>query len=117
MLRSLILALLTVVTIAGPGPQRIFFSRVFPAPGELGLFIANADGTNEHPLLSPPDVDYDAAWSADGTWIAFTSERNGSADIYRVHPDGSGLERLTDDPSFDDQAAFSPDGKKIAFVS
>ena len=42
----------------------------------------------EHPLLWPPDVDYDAAWSADGAWIAFTSERNGSADIYRVNPDG-----------------------------
>ena len=117
MLRSLILALLSVATIADPAPQRIFFSRVFPAPGELGLFIANADGTDEHPLLSPPDVDYDAAWSADGTWIAFTSERNGSADIYRVHPDGSGLERLTDSPAYDDQAAFSPDGRQIAFVT
>ena len=117
MLRPLILALLSVATIADPAPQRIFFSRVFPAPGELGLFIANADGTNEHPLLSPPDVDYDAAWSADGTWIAFTSERNGSADIYRVHPDGSGLERLTDSPAYDDQAAVSPDGRQIVFVT
>ncbi len=117
MLRPLILALLSVVTIADPAPQRIFFSRVFPAPGELGLFIANADGTDEHPLLSPPDVDYDAAWSADGAWIAFTSERNGSADIYRVHPDGSGLERLTDSPAYDDQAAFSPDGRQIVFVT
>jgi len=117
MLRPLILALLSVAIVADPAPQRIFFSRVFPAPGELGLFIANADGTDEHPLLSPPDVDYDAAWSADGTWIAFTSERNGSADIYRVHPDGSGLERLTDSPAYDDQAAFSPDGRQIVFVT
>jgi TolB protein len=117
MLRPLILALLSVATIADPAPHRIFFSRVFPAPGELGLFIANADGTDEHPLLSPPDVDYDAAWSADGTWIAVTSERNGSADIYRVHPDGSGLERLTDSPAYDDQASFSPDGRQIVFVT
>ena len=117
MLRSLILALVTAVTIAGPAPQRIFFTRVFPAPGELGLFIANADGTGEHPLLAPPDVDYDAAWSADGAWIALTSERNGSADIYRVHPDGSGLERLTDSPAYDDQAAFSPDGRQLVFVT
>ena len=50
---------------------------------------------------------------SDGKWIVFTSERNGSADIYRVHPDGSGLQQLTDDPSFDDQAAFSPMGKKL----
>ena len=52
-----------------------------------------------------------------GDWIAFTSERNGSADLYRVHPDGKGLERLTDDPAYDDQAAFSPDEKQIVFVS
>ena len=28
----------------------------------------------------------------------FTSERGGSADLYRVHPDGTGIERLTDAP-------------------
>jgi TolB protein len=122
MFRSLTLSLLTVMlltiaTIAGPAHQPILFTRVFPGPGELGLFIANADGTGEHPLVSPSDVDYDAAWSTDGAWIAFTSERNGSADIYRVHPDGSGLERLTDSPAYDDQAAFSPDGRQIVFVT
>ena len=73
------------------------------------------DGRTSAPR--PPDVDYDAAWSPDGAWIAFTSERNGSADIYRVHPDGSGLERLTDSPAYDDQAAFSPDGRQIVFVT
>ena len=30
----------------------------------------------------------------------FTSDRRGSADIFRVHVDGSGLERLTSDPAF-----------------
>jgi Tol biopolymer transport system component len=49
--------------------------------------------------------------------IVFTSERDGSADLFRVHPDGSGLERLTDHPAYDDQAAFSPDGKQLVFVS
>ena len=83
---------------------------MFPAPGQLGLFVANADGTDERPLLATGGLDYDAAWSPDGAWLAFTSERDGSADIYRVHPNGSGLERLTDSPAFDDQAAFSPDG-------
>ena len=45
-----------------------------------------------------PDIDYDAAWSPDGASIVFTSERDGSADLYRVKPDGTGLERLTDSP-------------------
>ena len=64
-----------------------------------------------------PDTDYDATWSPDGASIVFTSERDGSADLYRVKADGSGLERLTDSPAYDDQAAFSPDGRQLAFVS
>jgi Tol biopolymer transport system component len=83
----------------------------------MGLFIADADGTREHPIPGTKDVDYDPAWSPDGSWIAFTSERNGSADIYRMHPDGSGVERLTDNPAYDDQAAFSPDGQQIVFAT
>ena len=51
------------------------------------------------------------------TSLVFTSERNGSADLYRVKADGSALERLTDSPAYDDQAAFSPDGKSLVFVT
>ncbi len=68
-------------------------------------------------LLAPNSLDYNPWFSADGKWVVFTSERGGSADIYRVHPDGSGLERLTDDPAFDDQAALSPDDSTLVFVS
>jgi Tol biopolymer transport system component len=60
---------------------------------------------------------YDASFSFDGEWVVFTSERHGSADIFRVRANGMGLERLTDSPAFDDQAALSPDGYSLAFVS
>ena len=62
-------------------------------------------------------MDYDPAWSPDGQSIVFTSEREGSADLFRVKPDGTALERLTDSPAYDDQAAFSPDGKQLVFVT
>ncbi|MCO5947997.1 TolB family protein [Mucilaginibacter flavidus] len=88
-------------------------------PSSSAIFVANADGTDEHPLLKESGFDYHASYSGNGQWISFTSERNGfgQADIYRVHPDGTSLERLTDDPSLDDQSALSPDGEKLAFVS
>lgn len=88
-------------------------------PSASTLYVANADGSDEHPLLANTGFDYHATYSADGRWIVFTSERNGlgQADIYRVRSDGTGLERLTDNPALDDQAALSPDGSKVAFVS
>ena len=87
------------------------------ASAYTNLYVANRDGGGERPLLEPVNTSYNASYSRDGEWIVFTSERAGSADIYRVRPDGSGLTRLTDHPAFDDQAALSPDGRTLAFVS
>jgi Tol biopolymer transport system component len=86
-------------------------------PANTDIFIADRNGANERPLAPHPALDYNASFSADGAWVVFTSERDGFADVYRVHPDGSGLERLTDHASFDDQGVLSPDGRFLAFVS
>ena len=117
-MRTTLLAALSSVALAqAPQTHQIVMTRVFPQPGQIGLFLAAADGSNERPLVTPADLDYDATWAPDGSAIVFTSERNGSADLYRVKADGSGLERLTDSPAYDDQAAFSPDGRQLVFVS
>jgi len=49
--------------------------------------------------------------------IVFTSDRNGSEDIYSMNLDGSELIQLTDHPGKDNYPAVSPDGKKIAYTS
>jgi Tol biopolymer transport system component len=79
-------ALIAMLTSQAPTRQRIAFARAFPNPGQLGLFIAAADGSGERLLLPSPDLDYDPAWAPDGRSIVFTSERDGSADLYRVNP-------------------------------
>ena len=86
-------------------------------PTTARLYISQSDGSGEHALLPPGTFDYNPSWSPKGDWIAFTSERKGSADLYRVHPNGKGLEQLTADPAYDDQSAFSPDQKQLVFVS
>jgi len=116
-MRSALLAVVACAVLAAAihaaAPQKIVFARVFPNDGQIGLFVAARDGSGERPLLATRDMDYDPVWSPDGQSIVFTSDREGSADLFRVRPDGTGLERLTDSPAYDDQAALSPDGKQI----
>ena len=51
------------------------------------------------------------------TKIAFTSTRDGNAEIYVMDGDGRNHKRLTVNPTMDRYPTWSPDGKKIAFVS
>lgn len=101
----------------GPAHTVMLMNRI--GPSSSVLYLANADGSNEHALFDRSGFGYHATISADDRWIVFTSERNGlgQADLYRAHLDGTGLEQLTDDPALDDQGVLSPDGSKVAFVS
>ncbi|KXG53736.1 WD40-like Beta Propeller [Penicillium griseofulvum] len=89
------------------------------APGTSELYIANADGTDERPLLKNPGYEYHADFSPDGEWISFTSERNGdgNSDIWRVRPDGSDLQPIVTSPAAEDSVVISPNGTLAAYVS
>jgi Tol biopolymer transport system component len=52
-----------------------------------------------------------------GGVIAFTSERDGNAEIYTMNADGSELQQLTKDSAYDAWPTWSPDGSQIAFMS
>jgi eukaryotic-like serine/threonine-protein kinase len=54
-------------------------------------------------------------FSPDGEWIAFSSERSGSTDIWIGRGDGSRLRRLTFLEGFAGTPRWSPDGEWIAF--
>jgi Tol biopolymer transport system component len=56
------------------------------------------------------------AWSLDRARLAFTSDREGNAEIYVRRPEG-GLTNLTRHPAQDHWASWSPDGSRIAFQS
>ncbi len=54
-------------------------------------------------------------FSPDGEWIAFSSDRAGSTDIWVGRTEGSDLRRLTFLEGFAGTPRWSPDGERIAF--
>ena len=115
---AVIVASLLALAAGAPGPEKIVFARVWPNAGQIGLFVADADGANERPLVAPGAIDYDPVWSPDGASIVFTSDREGSADLVSGSiPTGPGSSASPTSPAYDDQAAFSPDGKQLVFVT
>ena len=43
-----------------PGPDTILFRRI--GAHQTALFVSNADGSEEHPLLTSTSLDYNPAW-------------------------------------------------------
>jgi len=92
--------------------------------GDLEIYRMNAvdndadgNGDNQLRLTNNSGEDSAPAWSPDETRIAFTSERDGNRDVYRMSANGSNQVRLTKSSALDGQPAWSPDGTKIAFAS
>jgi TolB protein len=79
----------------------------------------NADGRAQRKLTREASGwPYAAlAWSPDGRKLAFTSDRDGNAEVYTINSDGSGLRRLTNNPEYDGDAVWSPDGRQLVLVS
>jgi TolB protein len=74
-----------------------------------------ADGSGLRRLTDHPAADKNPAWSPDGQWLVFSSERTGRGDIYLMDPDGGRLRRLTDHPAYEGVPRFDPDGRAIFF--
>ena len=68
-------------------------------------------------LTETPGYDAEASFSADGQLIAFTSFRDGDADIYVMNADGTNTRRITSAKGYDGGPFISPDGKRLIYRS
>ncbi len=105
-----------------PDGKRIAFAST--RDGNWDIYVMSVDDAIQDPedaqvrrLTSDEGDDQSPVWSPDGTWIAFSSDRDGDSEIYVMRADGTDLRQLTDNTSIDSKPSWSPDGAKIAFDS
>jgi len=84
------------------------------SPGGTPTRFTTAAGVDGEPNWQPAPP---PTTLGDEGLIAFTSTRDGNAEIYIMNPNGTAATRLTNDPAMDDFAAISPDGTEVAFTS
>lgn len=85
------------------------------ADGNPQIAVAEPDGSGLELLTTGPHFHACAAWSADGSRIAYCSDGSGTFEIWTMDADGTDqaqLTRLGGSATFPD---FSPDGTLIAF--
>lgn len=82
------------------------------------LWIFDPDGKNKTSVIQVAGrYCHQAAWSPDGEWIAFASDRDGNCELYKIRYDGTDLTRLTKMPGIDCRPRWSPDAQWILFTS
>ena len=102
---------ITDFDIAPDGKRAVFAARgeVFTVPAK--------DGSTRNLTRSPGVRERHVAWSPNGQWIAYVSDRTGEDEIYIVPQDGLAAEEqiTSGHKGFMFQPAWSPDSSKIAW--
>ena len=112
------------VTAAAPGGKsaaadiyvvgEIIVASSRAGPGKFQLYAAERSNLAQLTRLTPDTASAsDPAFSADGSRIAFVSQRDGNAEIYVMNADGTGTTRITNDPVTDGKPAFTSDGALV----
>ena len=85
-----------------------------------GLSLISVDGAYYARLTGgggPYFLDLEAAWSPDGSRIAFVRHHNLATEIYLIDVDGTNLLRISPAGAYDAHPTWSSDGSRIAFAS
>ena len=103
----------------------LFLSACSPAESSApsAIYMVNADGSERTAVYQAEDRNYwGAAWSPDGTLLAFSSGAHGSGqdndhEIFLADPDGGEPVQLTSNGRNNYLPSWSPDGRTLLFIS
>jgi serine/threonine protein kinase len=103
-----------LIEIAGPG-KLIFDTRssreslreyALPGAAAAGRWLTRGNGSDRQPAYSP-----------DGQWVIFSSNRSGNLDLWEVFVKTGAVRRVTEDAAEDWDPGFAFGGKKILWSS
>ena len=109
---------LDVVEVGAWSPQSTFLTySAMVGQEEYDLYAAFPDGRDPILLTNLPGREIHSSVSPDGLYIVFSSELNGTFDIFRVFVVTGGIEQLTGNASADEtHPTVSPSGSRIAYL-
>ena len=85
--------------------------------GSFGIYQMRVTGPpNLTRLLQDSSTNIQAVLAPDRTRIAFSSNRNGSFDLYLMDADGRNLRRLTSEAGNEGDPSWTPDGARIVYT-
>ena len=76
---------------------------------EIEVYVMDSDGSNVRRLTLSPGHDGHPAWSPDGRWIAFSSQRDGRYGIFVMRADGADVRRVTSSERFEGHPHWAPE--------
>jgi len=102
-------------TVAPNGGQLAFFATF----QNSNIWRKELQGSDSPPVEFAPSTrsQYTAAYSPDGSRIAFASRRGGPTGVWVSNADGSGVIEISNPAYESGSPQWSPDGQKIAFDS
>ena len=106
----------TIVEIAVTCPGRELAYQV-GSGASAEIWVGLADHPVRWRLTTNTAADSSPRWSPDGTRLVFTSDRDGTTDIYTMRADGSDVRRVTANADSESSPSYTADGARILFTA
>jgi TolB protein len=81
------------------------------------IYTQETDAVKATRLTDDEFNNIEPAYSPQGDMIVFSSDRDGSYDLWIMRTDGTGMKKLTMERSSERAPAWSPEGSRIAYIS
>lgn len=79
------------------------------------LWIINVDGTENRPITTGNQHDYNPRWSKDKNIIYYQSNKDGATQVYKLWMDKGNISKISNTQKSQNGLSISPDGKWMAF--